>query len=242
MSKAFAFRAFFVATILAGFVFAALFSIPALAQDVATITGIVTDQSGALVPDATVTLTNSQTGVVYTATSNSYGSYTITQVKPGPGYKIELKHAGFKDTVISGLYMNVDVRRIENAQLSVGEAHETVEVSAESQTVTLNTTDATVGNNFQVQMLNDLPVLDRSNPSALFVQQPGVTLDGAVTGARTDQNRVTVDGLDVNDYATGQFGVIVARAPVDSVQEFRGVTAGYLSRCRLAAVVASMSS
>ncbi len=229
MSKSSVLRASFIATILAGFVLAALFSMPALAQDVATITGIVTDQSGALVPDAMVTLTNSQTGVVYTATSNSDGSYTITQVKPGPGYKIEFKHAGFKDTVISGLYLNVDATRTQNAQLSVGEARETVEVSAESQTVTLDTTDATVGNNFQVQMLNDLPVQDRSNPSALFVQQPGVTLDGAVTGARTDQNRVTVDGLDVNDYATGQFGAIVGRAPVDSVQEFRGVTAGDLS-------------
>ena len=153
MSKSSVLRASFIATILAGFVLAALFSMPALAQDVATITGIVTDQSGALVPDAMVTLTNSQTGVVYTATSNSDGSYTITQVKPGPGYKMEFKHAGFKDTVISGLYLNVDATRTQNAQLSVGEARETVEVSAESQTVTLDTTDATVGNNFQVQML-----------------------------------------------------------------------------------------
>jgi hypothetical protein len=56
-----------------------------------------------------------------------------------------------------------------------------------------------------------------------------VTLDGAVTGARTDQNRVTVDGLDVNDYATGEFGAIVGNAPVDSVQEFRGVAGGFLS-------------
>ncbi len=238
MSKPSAFRASFVGAILACFVVAALFSIPALAQDVAGITGVVTDQSGALVPDATVTLRNPQTGVVYTATSNSAGSYTISQVAPGPGYKIEFKHPGFKDTVISGLYMNVDSTRTQNAQLTVGEARETVEVSAENQTVTLDTTDATVGNNFQVQFLQDLPVEDRSNPSALFVQQPGMTLDGSSTGARTDQSRVTVDGLDVNDMATGNFGAIVANAPavdrsgnspVDSVQEFRGVTAGDLS-------------
>jgi hypothetical protein len=198
------------------------------AQDVATITGVVTDPTGAVVQDVKVTLRNPQTGVIYETTSNVSGSYTITQVKPGPGYRIEFKHAGFKDVVVSGLYMNVDATRVQNAQLVVGEARETVEVSAASETVTLDTTDATVGNNFQVQFLNDLPIQNRDSPAALFYQQPGVTLDGSVTGARVDQSRVTVDGLDVNDYGTGNFGDIVANAPVDSVQEFRGVTAGDL--------------
>ncbi|MGC1969572.1 MAG: hypothetical protein WA673_24150, partial [Candidatus Acidiferrales bacterium] len=93
----------------------------------------------------------------------------------------------------------------------------------------IDTTDSTVGNNFQVQFLNELPIQDRDSPSALFTQQPGVTLDGAVTGARVDQDNVTLDGLDVNDNETGNFGAIVANAPVDSVQEFRGVSAGELS-------------
>lgn len=199
------------------------------AQDVASITGIVSDQTGAVVPGVKVTLRNPQTGVSYDGITNAEGSYTITQVKAGPGYVIEFKHDGFKDVLVSGLYLNVNATRTQNAQLTLGATRETVEVSAANQDVTLDTTDATVGNNFQVEALNALPVQDRSNPSALFVQQPGVTLDGAVTGARTDQNRVTVDGLDVNDYATGEFGYIVGRAPVDSVQEFRGVTAGDLS-------------
>ena len=86
-----------------------------------------------------------------------------------------------------------------------------------------------MGNNFQVQDLNNLPIANRDSPAALFTQQPGVTLDGAVTGARVDQDNVSLDGLDVNDSATGQFEAIVGNAPVDSVQEFRGVTAGQLS-------------
>jgi hypothetical protein len=229
MSKPSALGASFVGTILTCSLFCALFSMPAVAQDVAGVTGVVTDSSGALVPDVTVTLKNPQTGGEYTAVTNSAGSYTITQVRPGPGYRIEFKHPGFKDVVITGLYLNVDATRTQNAQLSVGEARQTVEVSAVNQTVTLDTTDATVGNNFQVQFLQNLPVEDRSNPSALFVQQPGMTLDGSSTGARTDQSRITVDGLDVNDMATGYFGSIVANSPVDSVQEFRGVTAGDLS-------------
>ena len=199
------------------------------AQDVASITGVVTDQTGAVVADVNVTLKDPQTGVSYKGTTNAAGSYTINQVKPGPGYRIEFEHAGFKTVVISGLYMNVDATRVQNAQMTIGGARETVEVSAASETVTLDTTDSTIGNNFQVQFLNDLPVQFRGTPSALLTDQPGVTSDGSVTGARTDQSRVTVDGLDVNDYATGQFAAIVGDAPVDSVQEFRGVTGGFLS-------------
>ena len=199
------------------------------AQNVASITGVVTDQSGAVMPGVEVTLINTSNGDTYHATTNDAGSYTITEVKPGPGYKIQFTRDGFKTVDVSGIYMNVDASRTQNAQLTAGGSRETIEVSAASQNVTLDTTDATVGNSFQVQTLNDLPVQDRSNPSALFVTQPGVTLDGAVTGARVDQSRVTVDGADVNDMGTGVFGYIVGRAPVDSVQEFRGVSAGDLS-------------
>ena len=200
----------------------------ASAQDNASVTGVVTDPSGAVITGVAVHLTNLQTGDTYKAVTSAQGSYIINQVKPGPGYKIEFIHDGFKAVAFSGLYMNVDATRTQNAQMSLGATTETVEVSAASQDVTLDTTDSTVGNNFQVQFMNDLPVQIRGTPSALFVAQPGVTLDGSVTGARTDQNRVTVDGLDVNDYATGQFGAVVGNAPVDSVQEFRGVSGGFL--------------
>jgi hypothetical protein len=213
-------------------VFALILGIPALlrAQDaVASITGIVSDPTGAVLSGVNVILQNSQTGDTYKTVTGAGGSYSINQVKPGPGYKIEFVHDGFKAVVVSGLYMNVNATRTQNAQLIPGGTRETVEVSAANQDVTLDTTDATIGNNVQVQYLNDLPVEDRSSPSSLFVQQPGTTLDGSVTGARVDQDRVSVDGLDVNDMATGQFGTIVATAPVDSVQEFRGVEAGYLS-------------
>jgi hypothetical protein len=199
------------------------------AQHVASITGVVTDQTGAVIPAVSVTLENPQTGISSTTVTNGEGSYTFSQITPGPGYKIVFNHRGFKDVVVSDLYLNVDATRVQNAQMSPGGSRESIEVSAATQMVTLDTTDAMVGNNFQVQFLNDLPIEDRSNPSALFVQQPGVTLDGAVTGARVDQDRVTLDGLDVNDMGTGYFGTIVGNAPVDSVQEFRGVTAGFLS-------------
>ena len=199
------------------------------AQDIASVTGEVTDTTGAVITGVSVELVNATTGVSYKTTTNAEGSYTIANAPPGPGYTITFLRDGFKPQVIKDVYLNVSTTRTQNVRLSVGSSTQTVEVSASNQNVTLDTTDATVGNNFEVQFLNELPIQDRSSPSALFYQQPGVTLDGAVTGARVDQTNVTVDGLDVNDEATGNFGAIVANAPVDSVQEFRGTTAGVLS-------------
>ncbi|HEV2485983.1 MAG TPA: carboxypeptidase-like regulatory domain-containing protein [Terracidiphilus sp.] len=196
------------------------------AQTVASITGVVSDPTEAVIPGVSVTLTNPQTNASYQTVSNSVGSYLILNVKPGPGYKISFSRDGFNPVTITDLYLNVDSTRTQNAQLVVGSAAQTVEVSASNQDVTLNTTDATVGNSVEVQYLNNLPVQNRDRPSALFTEQPGTTLDGSVTGSRTDQSNVTVDGLDVNDIFTGNFGSIAANAPVDSIQEFRGVSAG----------------
>jgi hypothetical protein len=201
----------------------------------ASLTGTVTDASGAVVPSANVELVNPATGQSYKAITTAGGSYTIGNITPGPGYTETVTHAGFQKTVLKGLYLNVATTRTQNVALTVGAVSETVSVSASNQDVTLDTTDATVGNNFQVQYLNDLPISYRDSPSALFTQQPGMTQDGSATGSRTDQDRVTLDGLDVNDMATGgyngtthSFGTIIANAPVDSVQEMRGTTAGML--------------
>ncbi len=199
------------------------------AQDASTLTGVVTDSSDAVVPGVAVTLRNPATDATYTATTNGTGSYTIANVIPGPGYEVTFALAGFETTNVSDLYMNVANTRTLNVKLQVGVFSLSVNVSAASQNVTLDTTDATIGNNFQVSLLNDLPVQDRTSPAALFTLQPGVTLDGSTTGARVDQNNVTLDGLDVNDIATGNRFAIVGNAPVDSVQEFRGTVAGNLA-------------
>lgn len=210
-----------------------LLSLQVKAQNVAAITGVVTDPTGAVIPGATVVLQNTLTSASYQTTSNAVGSYIISNVLPGPGYKLSVTANGFKPLAISDLYMNVNNTRTQNAILQVGAGTQTIEISATSQTVTLNTIDATVGNNFQVDFLKNLPIANRDSPSALFYQQPGVTDAGSVSGARVDQTSVTVDGLDVNDMATGSFGAIVARAPVDSVQEFRATTAGMNSGASL---------
>jgi hypothetical protein len=216
----------FFARFLSLLVFFSAISLFAGAQESASITGIVTDSTGAVVPDVAVALENATIGTAYKATTNTAGSFLITSVPPGPGYKISFSRDGFQSYTATGLYLNVRSTRTQNAVLKVGNAIQTVAVSAGSETVTLNTADATVGNNFQVQFVNDLPIQNRDNPSALFVMQPGVTDAGSVTGARTDQTNVSLDGLDVSAQATGTFGAIIASAPVDAVQEFRGTVAG----------------
>ncbi len=197
-------------------------------QRTAAIAGVVADSSKAVVPGVTVTLRNAATGVELKTTTGDTGEYRFNLVPPGPGYQILFEANGFSPVTIKDIYLNVDDTRTQNVTLQAG-ASVTVEVSAATENQTVNTTDAQVGNSVEVQQLNDLPIENRDSPSALFYMLPGVTSAGSVTGARNDQSNVTLDGLDVNDNETGQFGAVVGNAPVDSVQEFRGVVAGQLS-------------
>ncbi len=202
-----------------------------LAQDSSSMTGVVTDATGAVIPGTLVTLSNPLTGVTFTQTTDNTGTYRFVNVPPNPGYKATFSHAGFSVAEISNITLDVAITRTQNVKLLVGAASESIQVSASNQEVTLNTTDAAIGNNIDVEQLNDLPVYDRSTGIAtLFVQQPGVdSFQGAVTGARIDQSSVTVDGLDVNDVAAGTTFSIIATAPVDSVQQFTGTVAGLVS-------------
>ena len=210
-------------------------------QELASLTGVVSDNTGAVIPGASVTLTDTRTNANYKTETNSVGAYVFVKLLPGPGYKLTLNKDGFETLTISKIYVGVGTTTTQNGQMQLGKVTETVEVSGTSQPVTLDTTDATVGNNFDMRMVHELPIQNRDSPTALLALQPGViashassddpisSRDGAITGARTDQSNVTLDGLDVNDFATGQSFATVGNAPVDSVQEFRGETANPLA-------------
>lgn len=206
------------------FLFVAAFSF-AHAQDNAAMTGIVTDSTGAVVPGVKVTLLNPSRGIDAYATTDKDGSYRFPNVPPAPGYKVTFTRDGFTTVEFNEITLLVASTRTQNAKLTAGTS-QTVEVSAANNLATLNTTDATIGNNFDAQIINDLPIQNRNSVIALFTLQPGVNSTGAVTGARTDQTSVTVDGMDVNDISTGQFGNINGGLPVDATQEFRGTVAG----------------
>lgn len=198
------------------------------AQDSASITGNVTDPTGAVIPGTSVVLANSSTGISFKQKTDGQGSYRFSSVPPGPGYTLTFTHEGFSTSQLRDLALTVGITRTQSIQLRVGGESQTVSVSAGDQNVTLDTTDASIGNNIGVQQLSDLPVYDRTRGiSTLFYQQPGVDVNqGAVTGARIDQSEVTVDGLDVDDLTTGQPFYMTSPAPVDSVQQFTGSVAG----------------
>ena len=167
----------------------ALVFVPAsYGQVTAGMAGTVADQTGAVVPNATVTLTNKTTGVKLTQTTNAIGSYRFTEVPPGAGYEATFSAKGFATLVVKDIYLIVATVRTQNATLSIG-VHQEIQVSAANSEVTIDTSDATVGNNIDVRSLDSLPVQQRNTPTALFEMQAGVTDTGSVTGSRVEPER-----------------------------------------------------
>lgn len=207
----------------------------AFAQATSGVTGTVTDAAGAIVPGAKVTLTDTKTSRELTTTANDDGTYAFSNVQPGDGYKLVFTAQGFQTYTISNVSLGVAITMTYNAELSAGDVTANVEVVATSSGETLNTTDPSVGNVIDPRQLRELPVQIRSTPAALLGLQPGVVGNnvgtttanrvGSVTGSRADQGNITVDGIDANDQATGQAFATVGNAPIDAIQEFRGVTA-----------------
>jgi hypothetical protein len=197
------------------------------AQDSAGLNGVVTDATGALMPGVTVTLTNKSVGTKYVQKTDSHGAYRFLSLPPAPGYDLVFSRSGFSSYDVHGLPITVGNTRTVNAKLTAGESVQ-VDVSAANSDVTIDTSDAAIGNNIDVKVLNDLPVQDRvGGIGSLFYLQAGVDSNqGAVSGARIDQSSVTVDGMDVNDIAAGTTFAIVANAPIDSIEEFKGTVAG----------------
>src|SRR6266403_571407 len=121
-----------------------LFSALTFGQSLTSLSGTVTDPTGALIPGAALTLTNTDTGAQRTSTSDAQGRYTFAQIQPGP-YKLTAKSSGFNDVVVN------DLRLLVNTPATVGVVFEklgttstTVAVVGEAQQV--NTVDASVGN------------------------------------------------------------------------------------------------
>lgn len=208
------------------------------AQGSASLNGTITDQSGGSVAGASLKLVDTRTGTTYTAQTGKDGGYKFVDVPPGPGYALTVTKEGFQTFVLNGLYLPVATATTKDVQLELGSISQSVEVTAEGS-VTLNTTDATIGNNLDMHEVENLPDEFRDDPANLLRIQAGVvsavvnqgqtvqanldpnhTRDGAVAGARADQNNITVDGIDATDFAVGEAFSTQAAIPVDAIQEF----------------------
>src|SRR5271168_3351779 len=208
----------------------------ARAQDVASITGTVTDKTGSAVFDASVKLIDTRTGAVYESRTGSFGAYLFARVPAGQGYALTVSKDGFKTTSISKLVLAVTETATYDITLELGNVSQTIEVVASSGS-TLNTTDATIGNDIDARRVAELPSLFRTNAAALLQLAPGVVghddggLEGdsqlgSVTGSRADQGNITLDGMDVNDETIGQAFTAVGSAPIDSIEEVHTIVGG----------------
>src|SRR5207245_1699944 len=140
--------------------------------------------------------------------------FNFTLIPPG-NYQISVGAKGFKRAVLADVNALVDKPTEVMVGLEVGNVTESVTVSAASGEVLLNTQDATLGNNFVNKQITQLP-LEAKNVTALLTLQPGVTSNGYVAGARSDQSNVTLDGVDINEAQTNQIGQPSGGAPSDA--------------------------
>jgi hypothetical protein len=231
-------RAFRNLYILLIFVTALLFAGSSLAQiGTTSLRGSVTDKTGAALVGAKVTLSNTAQGLERTTTTSDTGAYEFVAMPPG-NYDLSIEQAGFNKYEQHNIHLLVNTPATLNATLEVGTATETVEVSAQAQT--LNTTDASLGIAFGENQVKQLPLEGRNVPDLLTLQAGVVytgnrsdvdrdfdTRSGAVNGAHSDQSNITLDGVDVNDQVNGNAFTSVLPVTLDSVQEFRVTTTNY---------------
>jgi len=199
--------------------------------------GIITDSKGLVIAGASLTLSNTETGFSRNTTTDGQGSYQFLEVPPSK-YVLTVAAPGFAMVKRENVVLQVSSPATLNLALEVQGSSVVVDVSGEAPLV--NTTDATLGNNFTARQLTDLPSEGR-DPASILSLQPGVvfignvTTDqqdndsrgGAVNGARSDQSNITLDGLDDNDQLEGYAFQGAMRATLDSLQEFRVTTSNY---------------
>ncbi len=225
-------------TVLAVFLLAAALCLPAFGQTLGAIDGAVTDSSGAVVPAAALTITNTSTNAVRKAVTNESGLYTVPGLVPGP-YSVRVEKEGFR-----GMTRTLTVQVQQNARvdfsLQVGQVTETVEVSATGQM--LATENATVGTVIEERRIMDLPLNGR-NFFSLVALSPNVTygftaaaqasgrlggsragLTIATTGSRSTWQNYTLDGVTNTDI---DFNTYILQPSVDALQEFKVQTGVY---------------
>src|SRR6266403_258784 len=219
-----------------------LVSIQAHAQVAgATLSGTATDASGAAVPNAKVSITNSATGVVREVTTDSAGFYSAPNLLPGV-YDITVAATGFSSAVQTGLTLTVGASKSLNIASAVGQVSEKVEVTAAAPTVEL--TSSTISGEVDSTTERELPLNGR-DWTQLATLQPGVVSvrveAGAsnrgnrgygtlltISGHQPFENNYRINGISINDYSNGSPGSSLGvNLGVDAIQEFSVLTGNY---------------
>ena len=233
-------------------------------SDTGTIVGTVTDTTGAVIVDASVTATNSENGIKLSATSNGAGEFRILAVPRGP-YKVAIAAKGFQSQTTE-VTITVTTTQTVAFQLPASGGATTVEVTSASPLI--NTSDATIGATIQGEQVTDLP-LDGRNFTQLALLTPGVTRGAygdiasgggssnnaetvrnnesgnaalSINGLRPQANNYILDGVDNND---GLINGILFFPNVDATQEFKvntSVAPAEYGRAGGAIVISSLKS
>lgn len=194
-----------------------------------TVSGLLTDPSGAVVQNAKVTLTDQQKGYTFTTTSDSAGRYLFRAVSPGH-YSVTAEMKGFDKVVVTNIKVDVNDNATANLSLRMVAAKETVQVSAQAEAVA--TQDATTGQVINRKFINDLPLINR-DVTALTYLAPGVTdMDdqcpncgstGFVSnGSRGASADILLDGASVTNFEpNGGITQMAYNPPVEAVEEFK---------------------
>src|SRR5213594_2177573 len=203
------------------------------AQTQGEITGVVRDSSGAVVPGATVTVTNPATNASRTAISNEAGVYNFPALQPGM-YNIKVEIGGFRTVTRNDVELQVQQTARIDFTLQVGAVTEVVEVIG--GTTLMTTENATVGTVIENKRIVDLPLNGRnflqlvslspnvsfgfSSPGQAGARQGGsrATQNISLSGQRSMFNRFTLDGVENTDV---NFNTYVILPSIDALQEFK---------------------
>ena len=213
-------------------VFAILATTSLLAQT-ASLTGRVTDSTGAVIPGTRIVVVNVATAAERVVVANEVGYYTAPLLPPGE-YRVLVEQTGFKAIVRTGVILQVDQRAEVNFELEIGAVSEQVEVTAD--TMQLNTVEASQGQVIENRRIVEMPLNGRDyNQLALLsagaVQPLADARYGGFSsgGMRVTQNNFILDGVDNNgtELAGAQRQSEMVKPSVDAIQEFKVQTNAY---------------
>jgi Carboxypeptidase regulatory-like domain/TonB dependent receptor len=194
-----------------------------------TVSGILTDPSGAVIPNAKVTLLDEQKGFQFSTTSNAEGRYLFASIPPG-NYTVSAEIQGFQKTETTHIKLNVSENSTANMTLKVAAAAQ--QVNVEAQKTTIATEDAVTGTVVDRRAINDLPIVDR-NIFDLTYLAPGVTnmddqcpncdnTNFTSNGSRGSTADILVDGASITNFEpNGGITAGVYQPSAESVEEFK---------------------
>ena len=218
------FMSFAVALAFCGFATAAIGQ-----QQLGAIQGAITDQTKAILPGVTVTVTNVNTGITRVATTNESGVYRVPSLDPGL-YKVQAELPGFRTAVQTDLTLSVGATLGVNFTLNAGQVEEAIQVRAVAPDI--QTEKADISAVIERKKIVDLPLVGR-NVLSLAALQPGINGVGTTSdflvpeqgmgvtanGVRETGNNAMVDGASINNGPWG--GTMIVVPNVEAVQEFQ---------------------